>query len=287
MNLLKYFSYGIWNIGFIIESDTIITGKPLQIEWMKHNYKISGFADPFILQITENTIELFAEQITYYKRNARLVKLIVDKTSKELIELKPILELNTHLSYPFIIKKDDCIYVLPENIMSGRLDLYIYDKTKEILNYKKTVINMPLADATIVEKNGIYYLFASKKGSDNSELFLWSSQDLFDNYQPNNGVLLKSDLTGSRMAGGFFHQNDTLYRFAQDCKGGYGKGILIYRVDILELEKYKETEIRKITPSNKLYSDGIHTLNFLNEIAVTDGYYLKYNPLIKLIKKIT
>ena len=76
------------------------------------------------------------------------------------------------------------------------------------------------------------------------------------------------------------------YRFAQDCKGGYGRGIVIYRVIDLTPISYKEEEIHRIYPTDPFYRDGIHTLNINKEVTVVDGYRLRYNPFVKVIKKL-
>ena len=54
-----------YEIGFLDNTvDDIINGRPLNMKLMKHNFKDRWFADPFILEVTENTIELLVEE--YY-----------------------------------------------------------------------------------------------------------------------------------------------------------------------------------------------------------------------------
>ena len=147
-------SLGQWNIG-LIESlnEKTIVSQITRINWLKHNYWNCCFADPFIYCVRKDTVELFAEQIFFWRRNARLVKLTVDRRSGMLMQCTPILQLETHLSYPFIIQWNDRTYVIPENVASGRLDLYEYDEQTEKLRYLHPIIDAPLADATIVERN--------------------------------------------------------------------------------------------------------------------------------------
>ena len=284
MNLRSKLSLGEWNIGLVpVHAGSIDFSS---VRWIKHRYRNSCFADPFIYRVGENTIELFVEQIFFWHKNARLAKLTVDRQSGLLLQCTPILQLDTHLSYPFIIRRNGKIYVMPENVASGRLDLYEYDERSEKLRYLHPVIHMPLADATIVEWNNSYYLFATKKGTDNSDLYIWVSEEIFTGYRPICGKPVKSDLTGSRMAGAFWRHKGRLFRPAQDCNGGFGKGILVYEITDLSVHGYKEQLIECFYPSDPYYNAGIHTLNYHQDIGVIDGYRVRVNPLMKLARKI-
>ena len=280
-------SLGQWNIG-LIESlnEKTIVSQITRINWLKHNYWNCCFADPFIYCVRKDTVELFAEQIFFWRRNARLVKLTVDRRSGVLMQCTPILQLETHLSYPFIIQWNDRTYVIPENVASGRLDLYEYDEQTEKLRYLHPIIDAPLADATIVERNNLYYLFATKKGADNSDLHIWVSDNIFTNYSPLFDKPFKSDLQGSRMAGAFWRQGDRLFRPAQDCSKGYGVGILLYEVIDLSPNGYQEQLVNSFYPVDRYYDAGMHTLNIHQDIGIVDGYRLKINPLMKIAKKI-
>ena len=285
MNVKEKISYGEWNIGFIDSPSSIIQQKMPSICWLKHDYKYCGFADPFIYRVSNSIIELFVEQINYYRKNARLVRLLVDKKTKTLLDVKSILELPSHLSYPFIVRKEKNVYVLPENVASGKWKLYRYCEDDESLQYEKTISDLPLADATILKANSGFYLFATKRGADNCDLYLWRAENVFDDYKPVDGVLLKSDYSGSRMAGECFEWQGKLYRPAQDCKSGYGKGLILYEVVNLDLVNYKEVEVARFYPNDKYYPDGLHTLNSYAGVTVVDGYKLHYNPIVRLIKK--
>lgn len=281
-------SLGQWNVGLFEFQEGHESPLPTtDIKWIQHNYHNSCFADPFIYRVNENTVELFVEQIFFWHRNAQLAKLIVDRQSGLLLQCTPLLQLDTHLSYPFIIQQDNRTYVMPENVASGQLNLYEYDHQSDKLHYIQPIINIPLADATIIEHNNLYYLFATKKGTDNSDLYIWVSDNIFSNYQLLSDKPFKSNLKGSRMAGAFWRQGDRLFRPAQDCSNGYGKGILIYEVTELSPQRYTEQLVYSLYSSDQYYNAGMHTLNFQHGIGVIDGYRIKFNPLMKLAKKLS
>ena len=187
MNYKSKFSFGEWNIGFIDPSFDLLKDQKLSVNWMKHGYKTCGFADPFLYNVTDTIFEVFAEEINFYRKNACLVRLVVDRQTKVLLERKPILKLDTHLSYPFIIRNKEGVFVIPENVASGKLNIYKYDEQKNCLIFQRVLIELPLADATVVGYKDRFYLFATKKGYDNSDLYFWSADRIFGEYSPREG----------------------------------------------------------------------------------------------------
>ncbi len=279
MNIRKRVTIERWNICFSkAEPPDIISGA-IDIScfsWMKHDYKDRAFADPFILKADSDFIEVLVEELPFMRADAYLSKLKIDANSFRLLEKKTILKNKTHFSYPQIIRYNGNIYIVPENTVSGKLDLYRYDEEAEQCCFVKTLINTPVADATIVFHNNEYWLFGNKK--DNKNLYLWKSAEIFGNYEPQEGVLIKSNFKGSRMAGAFFEIAGKLYRPSQDCNTGYGAGTIIQRVDKLSLSEYRENEVEHIYPfPQSYYNKGTHTLNFYNELCVADGYTHEVN----------
>ena len=64
MGLLEKAYYQTWNIGFIESSSREIVASNdslLRVHWLKHNYKDRFFADPFVLSVDENVINVLVE----------------------------------------------------------------------------------------------------------------------------------------------------------------------------------------------------------------------------------
>lgn len=249
------------------------------------------FADPFILKETDDTLEILAEEALFLGGAASLVKLTVCTKTFQLVRRKRILSIKSHLSYPYILRRDDGVYILPENIASDKLKLYRYDEVREECIYVKTLLDMPVSDPNIVYENGKYWLFGGKKGCDQEELYLWCSDDnIFGDYYPKEGVRVKKCLRGSRMAGDFFRIDGQLYRPSQDCLEHYGAGTVIWRVDSISPDKYEETEVAALYPQPESnYPDGLHTINFSDNWCVIDGLHIKPHfwrgGLLRLDKK--
>jgi hypothetical protein len=153
---------GEYYIGFLDKDD--IKTCPLwydKVKWIKTNgfEKDGWFADPFILEVTDDKIILLAEQFYYPINRGRIVQLTLDKSYK-LLNVKPILTLSTHLSFPNIWRENGKTYVYPENYQGGALRIYEY-KEQGLVN-PRTIINEPLLDSQMIKINDKYFVFAVK-----------------------------------------------------------------------------------------------------------------------------
>ncbi|MAB95069.1 MAG: hypothetical protein CMC98_03075, partial [Flavobacteriales bacterium] len=121
-----------WNIGFTGNSpDLILTSKKPRIKYLKHDYKNKWFADPFILNMTENEIDLLVEEYDNKIKKGRIAKLVISRNNLRLISMKIVLDLESHLSFPAIYRVDNEVYVCPENSQSGGYFRYTYDFSSE------------------------------------------------------------------------------------------------------------------------------------------------------------
>ena len=113
-----------WNIGFLNIDKDFVNKSTWDIRWMKHNYKDRWFADPFILKVTNDEIIVLVEEFYDPIHRGRISKLTIDKQTYELKKIDVILELNSHLSFPAIFRKDDKIYIYPIRKMGWRISPY-------------------------------------------------------------------------------------------------------------------------------------------------------------------
>lgn len=284
-----------WNIGFceLTPDKFISSGKLGRVVWIKNPYKDRWFADPFLLDVTENTISVFVEERMVIANRGYLSELVIDRKTFEIKERYVILETDSHLSYPAIIKKDDHIYVYPENALGGPLKMYEYDTDKHQLINPKVILNERVADSTILEKDGKYYLIAVKYPESLEKAYLYESDKIDGPYNQIGNEPVQFSRSCSRPGGNWFFANNHLYRPAQDCSVNYGGGLKVMQVNALD--PFQEKESFSIQPLNYKYNLGVHTINFLNGLAVIDGYgylyplfgRLYYSPIArKLIQAI-
>lgn len=274
MNVLRKIQYcQYWNIGFCEQTpEELIREKALRpIKWLKHPYHDRWFADPFVLKVTDSEIIVFVEECLMDNPKGIICELVIDRHTMRLKERYVLLEKETHLSYPAIIRYERKIYVYPENGASGELNIYEYDADNHLLIKPVCILKEAVADATILRRDNHYYLSATKFPEAQEKAYIYESDSPFGPFIQISSRPYQSDLHYSRQGGDFFVVQDRLYRPAQDCFVRYGSALHIMET-IVNGEKTSEFSVASLSPQSNRYRLGLHTLNFENGIAVIDGY---------------
>lgn len=264
-----------WTIGFV-ETDLnfILSGKALDIHWIQHNYTDRWFADPFILDVTETEIIILCEEYYYPIKRGRIAKLIIDKKTYELKENLLVLELQTHLSFPAILRNGNDVYIYPENSKNGTLASYYYDMQHNKCIKCDDLIEEPLTDAIITEMFGEKLIFSTKIPNQNRnilDVYHWIDNQCVKS----SSIIFPNNI--ARNAGDFFVVNEEVYRPAQDCNNRYGGAIILQKV--MKTSDFNFVDIRRIESNNSRYNIGCHTFNHYKGYTVIDVQGYKY-PLI-------
>lgn len=292
--LRKYVSEESYYIGFLLPNEIKNSEEERfkSIHWLNLNgYKNGWFADPFFLSVTDTHVELFVEEWEYSKNKGRLCLLDIKRQGCEFIleNVTPILELDTHLSFPITIKYDDKIYVYPENYQSGSLKLYEYDAVNRKLINCNTLIDYPLLDTQILIKDGVFYAFGVKyvtgEQCDTKILCVFKSHSLFGPY--NLIKKIENPYCEERGAGEIFIENNNIIRPSQCCEVDYGRAVILKKIIIQENDEITQSEIDRIVPLyNKKYGRGLHTYNKKSDLYVIDGRDYRYRIFSKIIRYI-
>jgi hypothetical protein len=288
--LIRKFKLSQWNIGFVRNDikSILSEGKTvLDIHWVKHSYRDRFFADPFILSVRDNEIHVLVEEFFYKERKGIITLLCIDKLSYEIINRKVLLDLPTHLSFPFIYRENEQIYVLPENAGSQSLFLYEYNREKQELNPIALLNSEPIVDPALYKFGDYYYLFCTKKGRmTNSGLYMYRSLKLTNGYEQISSLPVKTDKSSARPAGWMGEIEDSFYRISQNSTNSYGEGLTVNKKVSNSFDNYEEIPVLSIWPDSE-YKYGIHTLHYYdNDICVVDGLNLIFAPLYKIKYKI-
>jgi len=263
-SIRKLLSRSIWNIGFIDIKGTNDLFRSWDIHQLKHNEK-RWFADPFILEVTDDEIFVLVEEMDYNRDKGRIACLRVNRATYELKEYKILLELKTHLSFPAIIRVGDEILVYPENSESGHLSLYKYDFKNNKLVEIKELVDQPLTDAIYYNNGRGEYILSSKQPDPNGNIlhvYKKGVNGVFDLIQS----ISFNDNT-ARNAGDIFSLNGSLIRPAQNCNGYYGVGIVFQETSI-DSKGFCFNEIGRVNVP-KGYN-GMHTFNTYKGVTVID-----------------
>lgn len=274
-----------WGIGFCkVSIADVIRNKRLEgnFTWLNHSEKLQFIADPFIFRSQHNNINLLFEDFSVERDGFIGLKVLDDQFN--LVSEKRILASDSHLSYPFIFKENGITYIIPESHQQGKVFIYEYDFLKDELVNGKVLVELPLLDTTIVKVSDTYWLFANYADGidDNNKLYIYYSNSLCGQYQPHALNPVRNDLDGTRPAGNFITVDGNLYRPSQNCGKYYGKSLSISQIVQLTQDEFEEKHYCEILADPKSpYSDGLHTINVLDDIIVIDGVKLLFMPWTK------
>lgn len=274
--LISYCIIQRWTLGFIEQSlQEIIDGKPLKVNYIKHDYKDRWFADPFILDYNDEYINVLVEEYLDSTKLGRISKLRIDRNTYQLLAITPILELDTHLSFPAIARKDGKIYIYPENAAGKGLAMYEYDPETDRCRLEETITEEPLADAIITDLFGEKLMFSTHIPTHNGNVL---TVHRFEENKPifDQDIILPSNI--ARNAGDWFKYEEKIYRPAQDCNGGvYGGAVILQEIE-KKSRDFVIKNVRRIESNHHEYTTGCHTFNHYQGLSVIDvhGYRHKY-----------
>lgn len=288
MSVVSKFYYHTWNIGIIENSITNIillnNNTLLSVNWINHNYRDRFFADPFILDYTESEIQILVEEYPYFKKKGVISLLTVDRKNYNLLKRKVILEQPYHMSYPYIQRDSSGeLWVAPEASMGGCLYRYNINLESKILENQEVLLSEPALDSTIIEHDGMYWLFCTKRGFDsNKKLYIYYSNTSKGPWLAHTKNPVVDDSKYARPAGYMVKLNDTIYRFVQKNDISYGETINITKIEELSTVNYKESFVKQLNCRNSKYSSGFHTINGYKDICVVDGLYKDFAPFRRI-----
>ena len=293
MNILKSlvqraylkFTAQRWNVGFIKEDiESILSGKPIHLKICQHEYNDRWFADPFILDVNDDYIYLLVEELYNKWGKGRITKLSVNRHTNHIDLVEPILQLDSHLSFPAILRTGgDIIQIYPENAKGYGLALYEYDQRSNNLEFIKVISQKPLADAIITGVLGETKMFATEVPTHNGNVL--NQYSIEENDIVMNGQICFSSNI-ARNAGDWFKHNGKVYRPAQDCNECYGAAVILQEV-VKENEQLTFHDVRRIKSTSWKYITGLHTFNHYKGITVIDVHGYRNPVLGWLFKTLT
>jgi len=186
-----------------------------------------------------------------------------------------VLECDHHLSYPFVFEHEGAIYMLPETGEAARIELHRAIEFPHEWRLERVLLDgLTAVDATVHIENGLVWLFANvmEGDEDRGQLWLFSSPSLDGQWRPHPRNPIVTDPGTARPAGRLFRRKGVLIRPSQDCRRGYGRAVVLNRVDVLSPSEYRETPMGRIEPTWLRGMTGTHTYTFNSRYECLDGY---------------
>lgn len=259
-----------WELGLVRGGlNGVFSETPLEVDWIVNPYRDRWFADPFILDVTDDYVYVLAEEYEFKTQKGRIAKLSVNRQTLQIDDFVILLELSTHLSFPNILRNGGHVYVYPESCHSGKLDLYEYDSQQEKLVFVQTICDDAIWDSSIVNVIGIPQLFTANKNDYFLDVYNWdvaTSRFVFFKSIP-------SAEKSSRMAGQLLKYREKTYMPSQYCERVYGGSIVIKEVVVNE-GIYSFREIKRLDSPHPKRRIKMHTMNEYKGLVIIDvgGY---------------
>ncbi|WP_299435581.1 hypothetical protein [uncultured Maribacter sp.] len=234
------------------------------------------WADPFLFPYKNKTY-VFFENFSYKSKIGKISCGVLENNC--ILHKEDALVLNTHLSYPYIFKEKNNIFLMPENSEKGGLHIYkcITFPNKWTL-YSSCFIGEKIVDASFYTDNeNQKWLFLNKGDNENvpmeNELYIFKIDSLkFNTIIPHkqNPVLIDSRI--ARNAGSVFNYKENAYRPSQaNIDGVYGKNININKIEILNIEVYKEKTVKVFKPNTKKGFIAMHHIHQIKNQFIYDS----------------
>lgn len=243
-------------------------------------------ADPFLFQHDEETY-VFYEAYTPSDTKAHIAvgRLVDDRLERLGIALKA----EHHLSYPFVFRHADGIFMIPETNQARRLEVWRCIEFPLRWELHATALEgQSSADSALFPFAGKWWLFtnlsefhAYEDHCSELHVFEVDGPDLkWIKPHRNNPVVMGS--TEARNGGRPFEHGGRLYRPSQRNEYGiYGYGLNIMEVEELDLDSYSERCIRTIKPD---FAPGIiacHHMDASNGRYVIDAMFADQADLLR------
>lgn len=231
------------------------------------------WADPHLYEHEQSVYIFFEEmQINSSRGHLSVARLHSDG---QISEIHPVVNEQTHLSYPFVFSHDSQIYMVPETAAQRKITLYKAHQFPDGWEPDTDLIeDVDLADTTVHFRDGYWWMFTNSQShrtvNERDELRIYYASELHGPWTPHCMNPVITGVDRARMAGPLFVDDDQLYRPSQYGAHRYGYGINLNRVDTLTTTAYIETPVARILPEPGTPWLGCHSISHLNGVTVLD-----------------
>ncbi|MEM5792984.1 MAG: hypothetical protein QXY45_01315 [Candidatus Aenigmatarchaeota archaeon] len=169
--------------------------------------------------------------------------------------------------------------MIPESSQANAIRLYKSTNFPEKWEYVQDIIPGRYVDTSIVNQNGIWYLFTGELHraltGTSKDLHLFYSENLTGPwFEHPMSPIVRNDPNRARPGGRIIESYGIIYRIAQDDTPLYGNGLRILQITELTTQTYREEEISSIgffLRNPRWAILGVHTFDTDGNICVYDG----------------
>ena len=230
------------------------------------------WADPFLLRANGTDYAVFED--FPYATERGVISALEMGPNGPVGPSQVVLSRDYHLSYPFVFTWKGTQFMMPETADVNRVEVYRAVKSPDEWTLEAVVLDgLPLADCTLVEMGGRWWMFANLAAPGASfwdELHLYHAPSPLGPWEPHRLNPVVSDVRTARPAGTLFQRRGMWYRPSQDSARGYGSAANIQRIVRLDTWGYEEKSVGKLLPNWQPGINGVHTVNALGGLTIID-----------------
>ncbi len=220
-------------------------------------------ADPFML-LDNSRYYLFFEALTTKERKG-VIGLADSDDGCEWKYRQVVLDEPFHLSYPYVFKHENEIYMIPESSWDFSVRLYRAIEFPCRWEFEHELLKgYRFADPSVIQYQGTWWMFVSTAGSDVLNLY-YADELKGPWHQHPRSPLLKLNKHIARPGGRLIELDGNLYRFAQDDEPLYGLQVLAFQVTEITKSSYQERQISQFemdkATKNGWNAHGMHTVD--------------------------
>jgi hypothetical protein len=230
------------------------------------------YADPFPIE-QDGRLFVFVEDFAHALGYGVISAVAFDGTGP-VGTPRPVLDIGSHLSYPFVFSHRNAIWMVPESIATGTVDLYRATSFPDRWVKEATLLtDIAASDATLLQHEGRWWMFATVRdgGAFSDALHLWSAPDLTAPWQPHRKNPVLVDIATARPGGRIVQRNGRLIRPFQDCTDGYGAALGLAEMTQLDEEGFAQRVETVLRPGPQWRGRRLHTLNRAGRLECIDG----------------
>lgn len=232
------------------------------------------WADPFAHVEDGRTFVFFEEYV--YAAGKGHIAVVELKQDGPVGPSRIALEQPHHLSYPFLYRAGDSLYMIPESAAAGEVVAYRLESFPDCwVRSHRLLGGVHASDPTLFWHAGRHWLFVSVRsvvGSDEQLLNLYFSDDFKSGaWVPHPMNPIVTDVRYAKPAGAVFRSGERIVRPAQDCSRRYGGSIRFMGIRELTPDRYEEAEVARATPDWAAGWEAMHTYNFVPGLTVIDA----------------
>lgn len=229
-------------------------------------------ADPFALEV-DGVHYVLVEEYSYRARKGVISAYRIDDVAAQ--PLGVVLEEDWHLSFPFVFRDGETLYMVPESSADRTIRLYRCTRVPDRWELAQVIMrDVAAADTIIFKKQHRWWMLTTIQGAgmaaNDAELHAFFSDSVLGNWTPHALNPVVMDAKKGRNGGLLRHGND-IYRVAQGhVFNRYGATFSIQQITRLSPTEYDERCVQRIQPQFFKGIAGTHHFHEASGLVVYD-----------------